>query len=368
MIEVLNGELYQWDTGRQVKVDSDVCEVHFASCSSKNAYVTVPVNGVANIPNVLLQSGEYIVIYAMCENDSCEQTVEYVRAWIKQRPKPDDYVYTETEVFNYKTLEERIKKLEQNGGSSGGVAGVSDVLVNGTSIVDDGMANVPIASADEFGVVKQGNGLYMANGKLCVLVADTTHIDKRSKGPVLKVESLGHAIKSAMCTNIDAEWSADEKSRARARMGVDTWEEVANVTLDEDMTQVILNFEQPYKELYVYVSQDNVTEVMTGNLYVHPLLLGDTTSSPLRQYVGAKISTSFPDVVLKCINHNDMFIEVCNATCNAQKNTTTYQQYVKYHDRTFNDKITNYESLNFYGLFCSVCKAGTRIRVLGVRA
>ena len=45
LIEVLNGKLYQWDVGRQVKVDSDVCEVHFASCTSKDAYVTVPVMG-----------------------------------------------------------------------------------------------------------------------------------------------------------------------------------------------------------------------------------------------------------------------------------------------------------------------------------
>ena len=358
MIEVLNGKLYQWDVGRQVKVDSDVCEVHFASCNSKNAYVTVPVNGVANIPNVLLQNGEYIVIYAVCENDSCEQTVEYIREWINQRPKPDDYVYTETEVFSYKQLEERIKLLEDNSGSSGG-SGVSDVLVNGASIIDkNGNAVIPIANTSSFGVSKFA-GTY---------AIDNWRNNKSYQNMyALGITEFDHALKQGMCDGKGAEWTQEEKAMARNRLGIDVWEEVADITIEEEVGDVILEFPNGYSELYVYVSQTNVEEIMVGNLFVYPMLQNDK-NKVLRTYMGVKISATYPDVVLRCINHNDTFIEVLNTTCNAQKNTTTYQQWVHYYDKTFNEKLVNIDTFNFYGLYCAMGKVGTRIRVLGVRA
>ena len=45
-----------------------------------------------------------------------------------------------------------IKALAGSGGGSG--SGVSDVQVNGTSVVDDGVANVPLATSSSVGVVK----------------------------------------------------------------------------------------------------------------------------------------------------------------------------------------------------------------------
>ena len=56
---------------------------------------------------------------------------------------------------------------------------VSDVQVNGTSIVNDGVANVPVADAfNKYGVVKVSNyrGLQFEHGELCTLPANTTHI------------------------------------------------------------------------------------------------------------------------------------------------------------------------------------------------
>ena len=46
------------------------------------------------------------------------------------------------------------KALGGGGGGSGG--GVEDVKVNGTSVVTDGVANIPVASQSGFGVVKGG--------------------------------------------------------------------------------------------------------------------------------------------------------------------------------------------------------------------
>ena len=55
---------------------------------------------------------------------------------------------------------------------------VQDVQVNGTSILDaQGVANVPVASTDAFGVLKVGGGLYRNSSmKLCVDSASTANI------------------------------------------------------------------------------------------------------------------------------------------------------------------------------------------------
>lgn len=65
-----------------------------------------------------------------------------------------------------------------NSDSTGGIklAALSDVQVNGTSIISNGVANIPYATASQVGVVKKGYALYMGNdGTLNVnLVSDAT--------------------------------------------------------------------------------------------------------------------------------------------------------------------------------------------------
>ena len=367
----MDDRIYQWDINRKIKVDESVQEVHFAIDES-HALVTLPIDNIVSIPNVLLQSGNDITVHMVIDN----QTTKHAKLRVIKRAKPDDYVYTETEVFTYKALEERIKQLEDNDGSSGGSSsgsGVSDVFINGASIVDkDGNANVPRMSADGFGVAKIWNAFGInihENGHLMIEKANTNDMNTRDANYKSIVPSnFGYMLKRAMSDGIDAEWTSQEKAMARNRLGIDVWEEVADVIIEEETSDVILQFENAYKELYVYVSQSAVEEIMTGNLYVYPLLQGDATTKSLRQYVGAKVSTTYPDVTLRCINHDDLFVEISNATCNAQKNTTTYQKWTHYHDVVFNEKLSGFETLNFYGLYCAMSKVGTRIRVLGVRA
>lgn len=65
-----------------------------------------------------------------------------------------------------------------NSDSTGGIklAALSDVQVNGTSIISNGVANIPYATASQVGVIKKGYALYMGNdGTLNVnLVSDAT--------------------------------------------------------------------------------------------------------------------------------------------------------------------------------------------------
>lgn len=146
-------------------------------------------------------------------------------------------------------------------GTGGGTGGVSDVLVNGTSIVDENdNANIPIASANNLGVISNGNSTYINGGKLHVLLASDSHIDNRNVGPVLLVSKLDYAIKQAMTDGKGAEWSAEEKSRARARMGFDLEPVVIDIETTEEvkMIEIAIHDGKPlsdydFKQMWVYV-------------------------------------------------------------------------------------------------------------------
>lgn len=103
--------LYQWDLNRQITVeDPDVTEVHFCNRTDDCSLVVEVKNGVANIPNILLQETWNIRVYAYCnEYTKIEEVFK-----VKPRTKPADYVYTETEVLQYSNISERMTALEEN--------------------------------------------------------------------------------------------------------------------------------------------------------------------------------------------------------------------------------------------------------------
>lgn len=124
MIEKIGGILYQWDLDRQVKIQTTepISEVHFARIGDVEALVVKVEESdgyfVANIPNIHLQESKSIIVYAVKD----DVTIEKNTFQVYKREKPSDYVYTETEVFTYKTLEEKIKELEENGVSNEQIA------------------------------------------------------------------------------------------------------------------------------------------------------------------------------------------------------------------------------------------------------
>lgn len=107
--------LYQWDINQKVIIDDAiVTQVHYDN-GTGTVFICEPYeyNGVtvADVPNVLLHTYLAIKVYAVC--DEC---VRYERViQVERRTKPSDYVYTETEVFKYETLEKRVEEIEKNG-------------------------------------------------------------------------------------------------------------------------------------------------------------------------------------------------------------------------------------------------------------
>lgn len=121
MVTLLDGDLYQWDTGRVVMVDPDsgyeVHEVHFTNRKMDFAYVVKTYkeneNTYCKVPNILLQQYYDIYCYEVRENDDGEESISTTTFKVVKRNRPLDYVYTEPEKYTYKELEDRIDKLEE---------------------------------------------------------------------------------------------------------------------------------------------------------------------------------------------------------------------------------------------------------------
>lgn len=108
--------LYQWDLNQKVIiVDNDsVNEVHFVNEGQNDNALIVEVKEdskarYAEIPNILLQSGDNILAYEHCE-DNGEYTFRKYLLEVIRRPKPADYVYTETEIKSYEALQADLDK------------------------------------------------------------------------------------------------------------------------------------------------------------------------------------------------------------------------------------------------------------------
>lgn len=117
MFRILTGRLafYQWDINQKLVVaDKTVTEVHFCNRIDDCALVCEVFDQdglrLVEVPNILLQADRPICVYAYC-TDHTKKT-EYFK--VLPRPKPADYVYTETEVKSWEALEARVdEKLAQ---------------------------------------------------------------------------------------------------------------------------------------------------------------------------------------------------------------------------------------------------------------
>ena len=113
--------LWQWDAGRQLIVLNEDCnEVHFCNGTQENALVCLvkEQNGerVVDVPNILLQQAKTLTAYEHHSSDTEDDTFCGWTFPVRPRNKPADYIYTETELLRWETLDTRIKKLEDGGG------------------------------------------------------------------------------------------------------------------------------------------------------------------------------------------------------------------------------------------------------------
>lgn len=105
-----------------------------------------------------------------------------------------------------------------------GYTPIKDVQVAGSSVLDSGVAKVPIAQEDAPGVVSilspQDSGIWNDNGSLKVSYATDAEISNRlGNRKTIVCSNMDHAVKAAMCDGKGAAWTENEKKAARERMG-----------------------------------------------------------------------------------------------------------------------------------------------------
>ena len=128
MFKILDGRksFYQWDINRKIIInDETIKEVHFCNRQGECSLVVEVNDGVANVPNIMLQTNNCINVYAY-DGEATRHSKTFL---VKARSKPEDYVYTETEIKNYDTLKKYVDDT------------IANIEVNGVNItVDDFMS------------------------------------------------------------------------------------------------------------------------------------------------------------------------------------------------------------------------------------
>ena len=108
------GALWQWDTGRRVKItDGDgVKQVHYQNrCFGRSVDVDVGTDGTAIIPDELLQDWHPLTAYSYVIDDAGGYTKVQVDFAVHKRARPSDYVYTPTDQMTLQTIQRQIGDL-----------------------------------------------------------------------------------------------------------------------------------------------------------------------------------------------------------------------------------------------------------------
>lgn len=90
-------ELYQWDTGRKLSVDAECSQVHFSNKILGRSVDVDVVDGVALVPDILLQTDKDLTAWAFVGSAEDGYTKISKTFKVNRRNKPADYVFTPVE-------------------------------------------------------------------------------------------------------------------------------------------------------------------------------------------------------------------------------------------------------------------------------
>ena len=128
MLNLLNQmtSIFQWDTGVAVSVSGECEFVCFSNTLHGDAYRVEVLEGVARIPDELLQKAGALFAWEIFSSGSGEFAKKQWAFSIIKRAKPKDYVYTPTEQYSFLSLQNqvdilgaKIEEISTAGGAQG---------------------------------------------------------------------------------------------------------------------------------------------------------------------------------------------------------------------------------------------------------
>ena len=248
-----------------------------------------------------------------------------------------------------------------------GYAPVKDVQVAGSSVLADGVANVPVASSSGFGVVKtQSWGGTMMDEYGCVAVFQSTihHITIRRSKTVITPTNLDYAVKAAMCDGKGAAWTSDEQKAARERMGIPgDYELIEEITLAKEST-VARSTEPdgtPYNFAVIMLRAEFPATDKTGNIFISynvGNIYNNIVSYFLYPYKADAIKHGYSKVWMENGRYR-------SGWWSCVENHGQFAQY--YENPMQQDRYSTVDG-NIIGFSTDVMVAGTKITIYGVRA
>lgn len=257
-----------------------------------------------------------------------------------------------------------------------GYAPIKDVQVAGTSVMTDGVANVPIASATRAGVVSILNpvdsGIWNDNGILKISFATDAEISTRfGFRKTIVCANLDTAVKAAMCDGKGAAWTDAEQKAARERMGVDkAYELVEEFDLSEAST--FERTEEPDGTPFAFI--DVITQIIVptntsltvGEFYVQAKNIAGNFVTVGRGYMSGKSSGNSRMCYSQRTRIRRGYWEsawgdwTTNLSTMGFSSTDVYNFWLKFKESEYKAINKIYET--------AVLPAGTHIRIFGVRA
>ena len=151
-------ELWQWDTGRTLIVDTDCSQVHFSNKVFGRSIDVDVSNGVAIIRDILLQTDKELNVWAFVGTAENGYTKIGKTFKVNRRNKPADYVFTPVE----QTTIEEIAAIAQSVRDDAD-AGLFDgkdgyTPVRGTDYwTDKDVAEIKSYVDEQLGVIENGS-------------------------------------------------------------------------------------------------------------------------------------------------------------------------------------------------------------------
>lgn len=169
-------ELWQWDTGRTLTVDTECSQVHFSNKVFGRSIDVEVVDGVAIVPDILLQTDKELNVWAFVGSAESGYTKISKKFKVNRRNKPADYVFTPPDQTSLEEIKEKIDYLESIQDPDAIKNAVEDYLEQNPP--SGGITEIPIATHDTIGGIKIGNNLRISDdGVLSVETAGAAEQD-----------------------------------------------------------------------------------------------------------------------------------------------------------------------------------------------
>jgi hypothetical protein len=232
MFKIVDGRehFYQWDLDRQIAVeDNSIVEVHFCNRTDDCSLVVEVVDGIANVPNILLQSSFDVRVFGYDGKATLHDKIFKV----KPRTRPADYVYTETEVLSVEKLIQEY--LEDNPVSMDGyateeyvanaIASIPEVDLTGYATekyVEDAIADIDIPSSSGGGatvVIFTGSHPYTVDNKEELVALRNYMRENGGKMPPDRIYGFRYSADSAIEYPTEFSYSSlDDSISMRTRL------------------------------------------------------------------------------------------------------------------------------------------------------